>query len=225
MRKRHSGPCCTAVSRARSALSSLPRADRLGTSGHSHLLPPTTTGEDPEEAGGYASLGTATLVPTAQGARPRLPASPGEGLLVTDQAAVQRCPAVQTPEVGAEPGRQKGRCSAVPTLHPRGSSARHGRGPGPAPRTSDTEARRKEEPERGGGPRSEDVVPRTPHSSSRTALGAGTSCKLKSLQIQNTCKQSKKPCAQLPRASKGLRATAPQGGAGSTQEDAYGNVR
>lgn len=64
-----------------------------------------------------------------------------------------------------------------------------------------------------------------PHSSSRTALGAGTSCKLKSLQIQNTCKRSKKPCAQLPRASKGLRAPAPQVGAGSTQEGAYGNVR
>ena len=76
-----------------------------------------------------------------------------------------------------------------------------------------------------GEPRSENAIPRTPHSSSRTALGAGTSCKLKSLQIQNTCKRSKKPCAQLPRASKGLRAPAPQVGAGSTQESAYGNVR
>lgn len=131
-------------------------------------------GEDPEEAGGYASSGTATLVPTAQGAHPRLPASPGEGLHVTDQPAVQKHPAVQTPEVGAEPGRQKGRCSAAPTLHPRGSSTRHGRGARalhPRRLTQKLGAGRS----RGGKgePCSENAIPRTPHSSMPHSFGGG----------------------------------------------------
>lgn len=42
---------------------------------------------------------------------------------------------MQTPEVGAQPGCQKGRArSAAPTLHPRGNGARHSRGPLPCTR-------------------------------------------------------------------------------------------
>ena len=42
---------------------------------------------------------------------------------------------MQTREVGAQSGRQKGwACSAAPTLHPRGNSAQHSRGPLPCTR-------------------------------------------------------------------------------------------
>lgn len=131
-------------------------------------------GEDPEEARGYASSGMATLAPTAQGARPRMPASPGEGLHVTDQPAVQKHPAVQTPEVGAEPGHQKGRRSAAPTLHPKGSSARHWRGAQalhPGRVTQKPGAGRSQGGK--GEPCSENAIPRAPHSSAPHSFGGG----------------------------------------------------